>query len=73
MGTLWICGSTLRNRIRNEDISNICEIRDIIRRVEVRRRAWRDHVNKMDDNRLTKITENGKPDLPRSAGRPLKC
>jgi hypothetical protein len=45
----------------NEDICSICEVQDITRRVRIRRRAWRDHVNRMDDNWLVKIAKNGKP------------
>jgi len=54
----YITGDTLRDRIYNENIRNICEIQDIIRCPE--RRAWRDHVNRMHDTTLAKIAKNGK-------------
>jgi hypothetical protein len=55
MSTLrCITGNTLRDRIRDEDICNICEIQDIVRWAKIRRQAWRNHVNKMDDNWLAK-------------------
>jgi hypothetical protein len=44
-----------------------CEIRDVRRRPEseTRSRAWRDHVNRMDDNWFAKITKNEKLDTLR--------
>jgi len=45
-----------------EDIRNIRETRDVTRWATTKRRAWRDHVNKMDGNRLAKISKNRKPD-----------
>jgi len=45
----------------DEDIRSICEIQDATRWIRIRRRASRDHVNRMDDNRLAGISKNGKP------------
>jgi hypothetical protein len=56
-----IAGNILRDRILYENICNICEIQDVIRWTRIRREAWRDHVNGMDDNRLAKIAENRIP------------
>jgi len=54
-----IIGDTLRHNIRDEDIiRDICEIQDI-KWARIGRRAWRDHVNKTDDKRLTKSLEMG--------------
>jgi len=47
------------NRTRDEDIRNIREIQDDIRWARIRRCAWRDHVKRMDDERLAKIARNG--------------
>jgi hypothetical protein len=58
-----ISGDILRDRTRNEDIRDICEIQDITRWARVRRRAWREHVNRTDDNRLAKIAKNGNQTL----------
>jgi len=54
----------IRDRILDRDTRNICEMQDVIRWIRIRRRAWRDHVNGMDDNQLAKITENGKSKTP---------
>jgi hypothetical protein len=54
----------LRDRIRNgTDIRNICGIQAVIRWTRISRRAWRDHVNRMNDNRLAKIAKIGKPNI----------
>jgi len=39
----YIIDNTLRDKIRNEDIRNICEIQNIIRWVKIRK----DHISKM--------------------------
>ncbi|KAH0954500.1 hypothetical protein HN011_012000 [Eciton burchellii] len=66
-----IIGGTLPERIHNEDtIRNTCEIQDVITWARIRRRAWRDHVNRMDDNRLAKIAKNGKPNTSKPPGPP---
>ncbi|KAH0955250.1 hypothetical protein HN011_000030 [Eciton burchellii] len=69
MSLRCITGNTLRDRIHSEDVRNICEIQDVIRWTRIRRRAWREHVNRIDDNRLAKIAKNGKPNTSRPPKR----
>jgi len=59
-----ITDNTLRDKIRNEDI---CTIQNVTRWARIRKRIWRDHVNKMNDNQLAKIARNGKPNIFRTA------
>ncbi|XP_055385812.1 uncharacterized protein LOC129614885 [Condylostylus longicornis] len=67
-----ICGYTLRDKIRNEDIRSTCEIQDVVRWTRCRRRNWRDHVNRMSENRIAKIAMNNRPSTRRPVGRPPK-
>jgi hypothetical protein len=67
-----ITGKTLRDRIRNTEIRRMCEAEDIVRWGRQRRRGWRDHVNRMDTNRLPHIVSHGKPSGSRPRGRPPK-
>ena len=50
-----IVGKTKRDRVRNTDIREQCEIQDIVRWGKQRRRQWYDHVRQMDKSRLPKI------------------
>jgi len=70
MKTRSITGDTARNRIRDDDIRNICEIRDVVKWARIGTRAWRDHVKETDDN-LAEIAKNGKPDTPCETVREL--
>jgi len=45
-------------------LHNICDIQDVIKWAKIRRRAWRDRVNRMDAN-LAKIAKNGKSNIPK--------
>jgi len=63
-------GYSLRDRIGNENIRNICEIQDVR---EIRKRPWRDRINKMGDNLLTKIAKNGKSNIFKPPEWPPKC
>jgi len=56
------------NFIRDKDIRSICEIQDVTRWVKIRKRAWRDHENRMDDNKFAKIAKNGKGNSPKPPG-----
>ncbi|XP_045462678.1 uncharacterized protein LOC123672567 [Harmonia axyridis] len=65
-----IAGYTLLNRKRNEEIREISDIQDVVRWARKRRRAWRDHVDRMSDDRLAKIAQEEKPNTSRPPGRP---
>lgn len=65
-----IAGYTLYDQKRSEEIREICEIQDVVRWARNRRREWRDHVNRMPDDRLAKIVKDKRPNTPRPPGRP---
>lgn len=63
-------GFTLLDRKRNEEVREMCEVQDVVRWARGRRREWRDHVNRMPNDRLAKIAKDKKPNTPRPPGRP---
>lgn len=67
-----ITGKTLRDREKSSDIRALCDIQDVVRWARSRRRAWRDHVDRMADDRLAKQAKEGKPNTRRPIGRPPK-
>ena len=50
-----IAGYTLRDQKRKELIREQCNIQNIVRWSRQRRREWRDHVNRIDNEKLAKI------------------
>jgi hypothetical protein len=50
-----------------DKIRNICEIQDVIRWLRIRRQAWRNHVNKMDE--LAKVAKTERPNTLESSRR----
>ncbi|XP_045462511.1 uncharacterized protein LOC123672460 [Harmonia axyridis] len=67
-----IAGYSLLDHKRNEEIRDICGIQDVVRWARIRRRNWRDHVDRMPDNRLPKIAKTKRPNTARLPGRPPK-
>jgi len=67
-----IVGCTVRDRVRNEQIRNICDIYDIVRWTRKRCREWNMHVSRMSDDRLAKRARDGRPFTRRPPGRPPK-
>jgi hypothetical protein len=67
-----IHGKTLRDKIRSDQLQQLSGIQDIVKWDNVRRREWRVHVSRMEDNRLTKIARDNRPQGVRSRGRPKK-
>ncbi|XP_045482792.1 uncharacterized protein LOC123686601 [Harmonia axyridis] len=67
-----ITGYTLYDHKRSEEIREICGLQDVVRWARIRRRHWRDHVDRMPDNRLPKIAKTEKPNTSRLPGRPPK-
>ncbi|XP_060525280.1 uncharacterized protein LOC132701416 [Cylas formicarius] len=67
-----ITGKMPRHRIRSNEIRRMCDVPDIVRWARTRRRAWRDHVNRMEDDRLAKIAKEERPNTSRPPGRPPK-
>ncbi|XP_045480943.1 uncharacterized protein LOC123685328 [Harmonia axyridis] len=68
----YILGFTLRDKKRNEDIRNECEVPDIVRWGRNRRRFWNAHVERMDEERIARIVRDGNPGTRRPLGRPPK-
>ena len=50
-----ITGCSLRDHIKSNDIRTQCGILDVVRWGRIRRREWRDHVDRMDNIRIPKI------------------
>ncbi|XP_055389680.1 uncharacterized protein LOC129618740 [Condylostylus longicornis] len=67
-----ITGYSLGNRIRSEAIREECNIQDVVRWTRSRRRYWRDHVERMPSNSITKIASIERPQTRRPIGRPPK-
>ena len=65
-------GETLRDKIRSDQLRQLSGNQDIIKWVNVRRKEWDVHVEKMEDNRLAKIARDNRPQGVRSRGRPKK-
>lgn len=67
-----ISGYSLYDRKTNEEIRNKCGIQDVTKWVKKRRKEWRDHTLRMQNDRLPKIAMKEKPDTTRPLGRPPK-
>ena len=67
-----IHGKTLRDKIRSEHLQQLSGIQDVVKWTNVRRGEWNSHVNRMEENRLAKITRDNRPPGVRSRGRPMK-
>ena len=50
----------------------LSKIQDIADWVDVRRKCWADHIERMSENRLPKIVRDNRPQGTRSNGRPKK-
>jgi hypothetical protein len=67
-----ISGFTLRDRKRNSEIRELCDVPDIVRWARNRRRLWNEHVERMGTERIARIVKEGKPEGKRHTGRPPK-
>jgi aminopeptidase N len=67
-----IHGKTLRDKIRSDQRRQLSGIQDIIKWTNVRRKELDAHVERMDDNRLAKISRDNRAQGVRSRGRPKK-
>ncbi|PSN44962.1 hypothetical protein C0J52_05493 [Blattella germanica] len=64
-----ITGYTLYDKKINEEIRSTCGITNIKKWIKQRRQGWKDHVNRMSENRLPKLAMTFEPDTPRPVGR----
>jgi hypothetical protein len=67
-----IKGVILRDRIRSDDTRAECNVIDVARWVRTRRRNWRDHVDRMGQDRWASWAKHQKPSTNRPPGRPPK-
>ncbi|XP_044766305.1 uncharacterized protein LOC123322425 [Coccinella septempunctata] len=68
-----IAGVTLWDRQRSSEIRERCDnMPDVVRWSRGRRREWRQHVERMQDDRLAKAAYKEKPNTTRPLGRPPK-
>ena len=65
-----ITGCSLRDHIRSNDIRTQYGILDVVIWGRIRRREWRDHVDRMDNMGIPKIAKEGHPTSERPPGRP---
>ena len=65
-------GVTLWDRMRNKDVRDQCNIQDINKWIQVRRKKWSNHVDRASEERLLRIAKDGKPAAVRPRGRPPK-
>lgn len=64
-----IVGVSLRDRIRSSQIREQCKVQDVVRWVRARRRLWRDHVLRMENDRIVKAAMIQKPNTKRPPKR----
>ena len=68
-----IAGVTLRDRQKSNEIRERCDgMPDVVRWSRGRRREWREHVDRMGNDRLAKAAYKEKPNTTRPLGRPPK-
>lgn len=67
-----IKGVTLRDQLRSSDIRQELQTEDVVRWIRVRRRHWRDHVDRMNTSRIAKWAKDNQPETRRPPGRPPK-
>ncbi|XP_015182496.1 PREDICTED: uncharacterized protein LOC107069571 [Polistes dominula] len=65
-----IAGKSLWYRVRSEDLRKACQIENINDWVLSRKVEWNDHITRMTDDRVVKISRDKSPSGRRSVGRP---
>lgn len=63
---------SLQDRMRSNEIREELKVQDVVRWTRIRRRAWRDHVDRAEENQLIKWAKNTRPNKVRPLGRPPK-
>ena len=67
-----IAGKTLRDRVRNTTIREVCDVQDVVRWGRQRLRFWHQHVERMNASRMPYVALHGVPNGQRPPGRPPK-
>lgn len=65
-----ITNKTLRDKEPNINIRQTCQIDIISDWVRERRKKWNDHIDRMEEDRLVKVTRDRRPEGRRRVGRP---
>lgn len=63
-------GCSLLDQLRNENIRNDLNIFSIVDKIKEKRSAWSQHIQRMEDDRLTKVAYHYRPTGKRDPGRP---
>lgn len=67
-----ILGVTLRDKQTNKSIRERCDVQDVVKWSKIRKKKWKEHVERMNENRLARICMTEKPTGGRPPGRPPK-
>lgn len=67
-----IAGYSLRDHKTNVEILQLCDIQGVTKWSRKRRKEWHQHVQRMEQNRLAKVTMDETPGGRRLRGRPPK-
>ena len=66
-----MCGRTLRDRVRNTEIRELCDSKkSVITGMKVNKLRWFGHIERMNDERLTKRIYGASKSGARRRGRP---
>jgi hypothetical protein len=66
-----LIGVTRRDRISNEEIRNRLKTTNIVNDIQSYQLNWKQHVDRMGENRFPKRLLNYKPTGTRDIGRPI--
>lgn len=67
-----IINKTRRDRVRNEEVRRICDIKPITDWVDHRRTEWDKHISRMEQDRIVRMARDKSPQGRRSIGRPQR-
>ena len=68
----YVKNYTLEDQIRNSEIRDELGIYELNDRIKSNKLQWKEHVDRMQDNRIPKITKNYRAVGKRNPGRPKK-
>jgi hypothetical protein len=67
-----ITDKTIADKIRIEDIRELCGVENVCKWVNLRRKEWDEHITRMRDNRVVKIIRDAVPAGRKCPGRRRK-
>ncbi|PSN47271.1 hypothetical protein C0J52_13351 [Blattella germanica] len=65
-------GCTRKDHIRNENIRVELKVQPLLQQIDEHRSNWVEHLGRIPENRIPKITLSYRPSGRRSVGRPKK-